>query len=112
MGRQCFCGCGRSIPIHRVGLRAYDTRGRRILERLQSVRDLASGESRDGHIARWCAKGEALVAKIAEVVHRERDPWSIDDAEERIWLADGNLLEHHRISRTAQRRRPPGPIGD
>jgi len=111
MRRECFCGCGRSIPIHRIRLRAHDTRGLRILEHLQSVRALVSDESYDPHIARWCAKGDMLVTKIAEVVHGERDPWSIDDAEMRIWLADGSVLEHHPVARTAWGDHPPGAIG-
>jgi hypothetical protein len=63
-----------------------------MLEQLQSVRELASGESEDPRIARWCARGETLVTKLAEVVHRDRDPWSIDDREIRVWLTDGISL--------------------
>ena len=112
MRRQCFCGCGRPIPIHRVGLRAHDRRGREMLARLASVREFASRESDDRHVSRWYAKGEVLVAKVAEVVHGERDPWSIDDAERRIWLSDGNLLKRELVARTAQCRRPPNANGE
>ena len=78
-------------------LRAYDTRGRHLLKCLQRVRELAGGDNSDAHIASWCAKGEMLIAKVAEVVHRERDPWSIDDAEIGRWLADGSVLERDEL---------------
>ena len=89
------------IPIHKVRLRAHDSRGRRILQHLERVRELARGETEDPHISRWCAKGELLVTKMAEVVHGERDPWSIDHHELRSWLADGRLLERDHAARRA-----------
>ena len=64
----------------------------------ESVRDIVSRQSDDPYIASWCAKGDALVAKIAEVVHQERDPWSIDDLEIRTWMADGGVLMRERGS--------------
>ncbi len=102
MGRRCFCGCGRGIAIHRLRLRVHDSRGREIAEQLRRVQALASDERDNRHIARWCAKGEILATKFAEVVHRERDPWSIDDAELRIRLADGRLLERYGTARKVQ----------
>jgi hypothetical protein len=114
MGRECFCGCGRSIPIRRVRLRAHDSRGREILDHVRSVPALASGESEDPHLARWCAKGEMLVAMMAEVVHRERDPWSIDDGEIRIWLMEGTLMRRDLVveRREAGDHTPPSAYDD
>jgi hypothetical protein len=109
MGRECFCGCGRSIPIRRVRLRAHDSRGREILDHVRSVRELASSE--DPHLARWCAKGELLVAMMAEVVHRERDPWSIDDGEMRMWLMEGTSLRRDLVAEQREAH-PPGSADD
>ena len=109
MGPKCFCGCGRTIPWHLVGLLTYNRRGRQLrgrLERMERPRtatvylieheddnDATRKEQGFATAAQgWFAEGDTIVAEIAEIVHHERDPGTVNEQAIREWQRQGRQL--------------------
>ena len=106
MARRCFCGCGRTIPVYRLRLRAYDRQGKRVSVTLARMQARARCEPDELLIASLSVKGQEIASEIAAVVHRERDPWLLDDQAIRAWLTDAKTLEGARAGRPDTQQGP------
>jgi len=101
VARECFCGCGRTVPFWAFGLRSYDTRGRQVVRRLAWMRDGLGDTSPDVETEGWLADGDEIAAALAGIVHREIDPRSVDEREVRRWQAEGRSAEREINARQA-----------
>jgi hypothetical protein len=102
MGAECFCGCGRTIPLHRLGLRTYNTRGKKAAKRLAWMRDELGDAEPDAEAQAWLADGDEIVGLLAGIVHRETDPRTVDESAVRQWQAEGRGAERELVSRRAR----------
>ena len=91
MAKDCFCGCGRSIPRFPLGMRATNKRGAQVADRIT----FAEQEGLRGHpdLVDWFRNGDAIEAALAEAVHGETDPRSLDESFVRQWQAEGRDIE-------------------
>lgn len=97
MAKECFCGCGRSIPRFPLGTRSINTRGAQVADRLAWAEEngVRSAEGADA----WFEEGAEIVATLAGAVHGEIDARTIDEGWVREWQSFG---------REAQRRTTAG----
>jgi len=79
-----------------LGLQTYNTRGRQVRARLERMEPIRSTDRPDeGHTEAqtWFDEGAAILTLLAEVVHQERDPRSVDEGAIRRWQAEGRAAE-------------------
>jgi hypothetical protein len=93
MARQCFCGCGRNIPLHKLVLRSHSNAGHEVAKHLTWMRDgLAETDvAADAETQRWLDEGDTIVDVLARAAHGElRRPNLAAVAE---WRAEGRDAE-------------------
>jgi hypothetical protein len=95
MAKACFCGCGRTVPLHMLGLRTYNTRGEQVAKRISWMRDrlVAASETPDAETQEWLDEGDEIVTLLASIVHRQADPRTINEHAIREWQAEGRAAE-------------------
>lgn len=95
MAKACFCGCGRTVPLYMLGLRTYNTRGKQVAKRIAWLRDglAAAGETPDAETQEWLDEGDEIVTLLANMVHRQDDPRTVNEHAIREWQAEGRAAE-------------------
>jgi hypothetical protein len=97
MARQCFCGCGQTIPFYMFGLRAYNTHGRRVRRLMESAEEAI--EHPDEPTCLWLAEGRETMRMLGEVVHQERDPRTVSDSDIREWRGQARAAQQEHTRR-------------
>lgn len=94
MAKECFCGCGRRIPKFPLGMRAMNTRGKQVSERLSLIQDDNPHmiEEND-EIAAWVFGGLVYKDQLAGAMHGELDPSAVEEEPIREWQAEGRNIE-------------------
>lgn len=95
MAKQCFCGCGRSVPRFPLGTRAINTRGKQVSERLRWAEEHGGRDVPE--LAIWFVEGEHIAADLADVTHGELDPRALDERFVRRWQASGRDLLRNQV---------------
>ncbi|HST55272.1 MAG TPA: hypothetical protein VLJ42_05175 [Solirubrobacteraceae bacterium] len=86
-----------------LGLRSHDTRGKQVVKRLERIEEISGGRDVDvPQIQGWFAEGDEIVSVITQLVHRELDPRSVNEAEIRAWQADGREIERNYLGNQAK----------
>jgi hypothetical protein len=100
MAKDCFCGCGRTVPRFPLGTRAINTRGHQVVDRLRWAEE--HGGRDEPELAEWFEEGDGIVATLAGAMHDEIDPRTLDERRVRQWQAAGrDLLRNQRRGQTA-----------
>jgi hypothetical protein len=104
MARQCFCGCGRSIPLRRLALRSHNNCGEEVAKRLAWMRDglAESGEAADAETQAWLEEGDTIVDVLTRVMHGEADRPNLHAIAE--WQAEGRAAEREQKRRGFERK--------
>lgn len=93
MTPSCFCGCGRNIPRFPLGIKAINTRGRQVSERLA----YAQGCLQDQVDQSWESEGLAIIETLRALMHRDIDRGQfdsiLDGSAVRRWQAYGREME-------------------
>jgi hypothetical protein len=100
MAAECFCGCGRTIPLLDLARRSYNNRGRTVDRALRWWRDslAESGAFPDEQLQRWLDQGDKIRDALARAVHG--DPERPDLSKVARWEREGR-----RAQREAEGRR-------
>jgi hypothetical protein len=94
MAKECFCGCGRTIPKFPIGMRAINTRGRQVSERLDYVDgSYPHLKKQSEEIAAWVEQGHAIRASLMAAMHGETDAGAIPEGPIREWQTEGRHIE-------------------
>src|SRR5918996_5680554 len=92
MAKECFCGCGTTIPRIPFGMRSMNTRGRLVMERIAWFKAVL-GEPTTDNMEDWLAEGTAMLVELQAAMHGELHPKALDSAPSAQWLRYGRGVD-------------------
>jgi hypothetical protein len=64
-----------------------------VVQRLERIDELVGRDIHEPQVQQWYADGDEIVQALAEAVHGEIDPRTLDERAVRAWQADGREIE-------------------
>ncbi len=94
--KECFCGCGRTIPRLPLGVRSINKRGMLVSERL--AWSIAVLPESGPNLEDWINGGHQIIYGLRQAMHGQSDPRSLDEGYVRGWMKPGQQIEKQAVS--------------